>query len=117
MKGKVLVEGLEIECIIGIHPHEREQCQLILVDCILECDFARAVETDDFAHAVDYVAVSETLTRTARDGAFQLIETMAEAMAQALLKDDAVEKVCIKIMKPAAVPQASWAAVEIERRR
>ncbi|MCB1282228.1 MAG: dihydroneopterin aldolase, partial [Salinibacterium sp.] len=44
MIGTISVEGLEIECIIGIHPEERDKPQVLLVDVELDRDFAAAAE-------------------------------------------------------------------------
>ncbi|MEZ6195611.1 MAG: dihydroneopterin aldolase [Planctomycetota bacterium] len=117
MIGTISVEGLEIECIIGIHPHERVEPQQIFVDVELDCDIARAAETDDVAHTVDYVDVANLLRELAIDRRYRLIETFVEEAAARILADWPAERVALKVMKPEAIAEATWTAVRIERRR
>ncbi|MCA9319707.1 MAG: dihydroneopterin aldolase [Planctomycetes bacterium] len=116
MIGTISVEGLEIECIIGIHPEERDKPQVLLVDVELDRDFAAAAEGDDMAHTVDYVDIAGALTTLAVEGRYRLLETLAEESAKLVMSRFGGERVAIKILKPAAIPEASWAAVRIERR-
>ena len=116
MMGTILVEGLAIECIIGIHPEERVTPQTILIDCEIDFDFAGAAADDDFGQTIDYVAVAERLTNLAVARQYQLIETLAEDGAQAILAEYGASRVAIKVMKPAAIPKAKWSAVKIERK-
>ena len=53
MIGTILIEALEIICIIGVHPDERVNPQRILVDCELDYDFAAAAPSDRTIAAVD----------------------------------------------------------------
>ncbi|MFT7620428.1 MAG: dihydroneopterin aldolase [Planctomycetota bacterium] len=115
MIGTIIVEGLDIECIIGIHPAERVNLQHIFIDCEIDHDFAEAAANDDFQQTIDYVAVADLLTNLAVERQYQLIETLAEDGAKKIIDDFGVKRVAIKIMKPAAIPAAKWSAVKIER--
>jgi len=117
MIGTIHIEGLEIECIIGIHPEEREKPQVLLVDVALDRDFSAAASTDAVGDTVDYVDVAQALTSLAVESQFQLIETFAERATTLLLSQFNCERAAIKIMKPSAIPEASWAAVSFENRQ
>ena len=117
MIGTIYVEGLEIECIIGIHPEERENPQLILVDAELDRDFAPAASSENVDDTVDYVDLAAALTEMAVERQYQLLETYAEEAAGMMLDRFGGQRSAVKVMKPAAVPLASWAAVKVERRR
>ncbi|HCP46975.1 MAG TPA: dihydroneopterin aldolase, partial [Deltaproteobacteria bacterium] len=42
MKGTIGLRRLRIDCIVGIHPHEREAVQPLFVDVELDRDFGPA---------------------------------------------------------------------------
>ena len=117
MIGTIMVEGLEISCIVGIHPHEREEEQALYVDVEIDRDFASATKSEKVDDTVDYVALASKLTELAVKNQYQLIETFAEDAANILIDDFGAERAAVKIMKPAAVPEANWAAVKVERHR
>ena len=116
MIATIAVEGLEIECIIGVLPTERETPQVIFVDVEIDRDISAAVHEDDVARTVDYVEIARLIQDVAQERKFQLIETLAEVGAKAVLDGFGAERAKIKIMKPSAIPAASWAAVTVERR-
>jgi dihydroneopterin aldolase len=118
MKGTAGLQGLRVECIVGIHPHERETPQSVLFDIDLDYDFAAAATADAIDGAVDYTAVASQVAELAKRRQFQLIETMAEESATMLLKQfPQVAAVRIEIRKPAAVPAAACSFVRVERVR
>lgn len=118
MIGTAGLQGLRVECIVGIHPHERATRQTVILDLGLDYDFAAAASADAIGEAVDYTRAASLVTELAERREFQLIETMAEEMAEALLAGfPPVSRVRIEIRKPAAVPAASCAFVRVERRR
>lgn len=116
MIGQILLEGLEIECVIGIYPHEREMTQLLLVDIEIDRDFAAAAKHDTVEHTVDYVDLAKALTNLAVTRQYRLLETFAEEAAALLIRDFAALRAIVKIMKPGAVEGANWPAVRVERR-
>ena len=118
MIGTTGLHGLRVECIVGIHPHERDTPQSVLFDIDLDYDFAAAATGDAIDAAVDYTAVASQVTDLAQRRQFQLIETMAEESAALLLsRFPQVSRVRIEIRKPAAVPAAECSFVRVERMR
>ena len=65
----LMIEGIEVECIIGDLPEEREREQTLVVDAELEIP-DRAAETDALADTVDYAAAAERVhgVRACRGG-------------------------------------------------
>ncbi len=118
MIGTAGLQGLRVQCIVGIHPHERETPQSVLFDIDLDYDFAVAATADAIDDAVDYTEVARQVTALAERRQFQLIETMAEESAAMLLTlFPQVGTVRIEIRKPAALPAASCSFVRLERVR
>ena len=118
MIGTTGLQGLRVECIVGIYKHERETRQSVIMDIDLDYDFAAAAASDAIADALDYDRVASGVTQLAQDRAFQLIETMAEETAAMLLsRFPQVQRVRLEIRKPAAVPTATCSFVRVERAR
>ena len=75
---------------------------------------------DDLASTIDYSEVAELVVSTIESGPFQLIETLAEVIAQAILEQQPLtSSVQITVHKPSApLPQAfTDVAVTITRSR
>ena len=118
MIGTTGLQGLRVDCIVGIYEHERQTRQAVIMDIDLDYDFAAAAASDAIADAVDYDRVARGVTGLAERRAFQLIETMAEETAAMLLADlPQVHRVRLEIRKPAAVPTAACSFVRVERTR
>lgn len=106
-----------MDCIVGTLPREREKPQRILVDLELHCDLAKAGKTDDLAHAPDYARAAALAREFCVGRKALLLEALAEGIAAVLLKEFPVEAAVVRVTKPAAVPGADAAAVEIRRTR
>ncbi len=118
MIGTTGIRDLQVDCIVGIYPHEREHEQAVLLDIEIDYDFAAAARSDAIGDVVDYDMVVSSVTDLVRARRFQLIEAMAEASADLLLtRVPVATAVRIEIRKPAAVPRARHSFVRVERRR
>lgn len=118
MTGTTGLKGLRVECIVGIHPHERTTAQAVDLDIEIDYDFAAPAASDSIADAIDYSAVATGVTGLLQASQFQLIETMAEHAAALILRQSAAATaVRIEVRKPAAVPAAACSFVRVERRR
>tara|TARA_Y100001934_G_scaffold257677_1_gene327039 strand:- start:381 stop:746 length:366 start_codon:yes stop_codon:yes gene_type:complete len=118
MKGNIGLRALSFQCIIGIHPHERETPQRIELDLEVGQDFAAAAASDDVQHTSDYALMAELLEELARERQYQLLETYAEEAACLLFERfAAISSIRMEIRKPQAVPAAAASFVNIERMR
>ncbi|MFO7581681.1 dihydroneopterin aldolase [Guyparkeria sp.] len=115
---RILVEGLTFDAVIGILPHEREAMQPLRVDLVLEVDsVSRAAEADHIDRTVDYAVVSRRVIEIAREGRFQLVETLAERVCADLLGTFPVRRVTFRVLKPNALAEAAGVGVQITRER
>lgn len=118
MIGTTGLHALRVECIVGIHPHERETRQSVILDIEMDYDFVTAVAGEAIGDAVDYSDVAGHITELAERRGFHLIETMAEeTVAMVLARFPRVQRVRLEIRKPAAVAAAASAFVRVERAR
>lgn len=118
MIGTTGLQGLRIDCVVGVYPHERAKTQPIAIDIELDYDFAAAAATDAVDDAIDYDGVAASVTELIQRRQFRLIETMAEETAALLLdRHPPVRAVRLEIRKPDAVPAAESSFVRLERSR
>ncbi|TQF77989.1 dihydroneopterin aldolase [Elioraea sp. Yellowstone] len=120
----VFVRGLTLAASIGVHRHEHEGRQPVRIgiELAVEDDGARpmsrpAVGRDELSRVVDYERIAALVRAIVAQGHVQLVETLAERIAEACLSDHRVRIVRVTVEKPEALPDADCAGVTIERRR
>ncbi len=113
----VFIQGLKIDCVIGIYDWERKIRQDITLDIEMSTDIKVASETDHIDQTLDYKAVSKRLIEFVQGSEFQLVETLAEKITQIIIKEFGVEKVKLTLNKGEAVTGANGVGVIIERSR
>jgi dihydroneopterin aldolase len=98
----VEVRGLRVFGRHGVHPEEREAGQDFLFD--VELDVGDRGSSDRIEDAVDYVAVARTIREVSDAHAYALIEALAIAVADELRERFRVERVTVRVTKPAVRP-------------
>jgi len=113
------IEGLELDCIVGVRPWERRRPQRILLDLALGLDSSRAGRSGRIGHTLDYDRAADEVGALFRFREYQLIEVATEELAALLFGiHPALCRVQIRITKPAALPgRARGAAVSMQRDR
>ncbi|MCC7155981.1 MAG: dihydroneopterin aldolase [Bryobacterales bacterium] len=116
---KILLNGVKLDLHIGAIEEERAVAQTILADVELEYNIRAAALADDVTKTVDYAAVHDAVVSVATWRRYALIESLAEAIAAAVLDRFEVDSVRVRIRKPGALQSrgVDWAGVEITRRR
>jgi 7,8-dihydroneopterin aldolase/epimerase/oxygenase len=115
----IALRGLRARGYHGVYEHERRDGQDFVVDAVLCLDTRPAAATDKLSHTVDYGSLAARLTVIVAGEPVQLIETLAQRLADACLAEPAVTEVEITVHKPQApVPcPVEDVAVTISRRR
>ena len=109
----IFVRGLELQASIGVHPHEYESTQLIVIDIELDMGAMKPPNEDKLVETLDYAFVSEKAAEFAQEAHVQLVETLAHRIASWALDEDArVHSCTVKIAKPHALINADAAGVE-----
>ena len=114
---KVFIKNLRARGIIGVHPHERETPQEMLINVTVYTDTHRAAQTDDITDCVDYDALAKKIKAYAENAARLTVEALANDLAEICLQENGVEKAIVRVEKPDAVPSAQSVGVEVERAR
>ncbi len=113
------IEGLTLECILGVLPHEREQEQPIRLDLELGLDLGLAGRTTKIADTIDYDRVTTEVGALLAFRRYRLLENAAEELAAMLFGvHPGLESVRLRLAKPRALAgRATAAAVHIARAR
>lgn len=109
------ITGLKTEALIGVHAWERKLPRTLLMDLELATDLARAARSDAITDALDYAAVADVTIAFVRESRYQLVETLAERLAEKLMKEFRTPWLRITVHKPGAVPAAQSVSVTLER--
>jgi dihydroneopterin aldolase len=113
--GKVYLQDLEIEAVIGIHPWERDVRQRLVLQLEVAVDVAAVAARDDISLTVDYHALAGRIGEFVRTGQYRLLETLAEETAAMIMAEFGVRWLRLRVGKPGAVAGAGDVGVEIER--
>jgi 2-amino-4-hydroxy-6-hydroxymethyldihydropteridine diphosphokinase len=114
---QIHIRELKLRCIIGVNEEERHEKQDVAINVTLWADLLRACRTDRIADTIDYKAIKKQILATAEQSQFNLIEALAERIADLCLQDRRVRQVRVSVEKPAALRFAKTVAVEITRVR
>jgi dihydroneopterin aldolase len=112
---RIMIEALEVDASIGVHVWEKNVRQTLRLDIELGYNMQRAAASDQLRDALDYVAVTETISSVVSSRHFNLLEYLAEQLAQQLLKEFPVQQIKLILRKPGAIAQAENVGVCIER--
>jgi dihydroneopterin aldolase len=114
---RITLTGLAVYAHHGVFEHERVHGQEFIVDLVVEFDMRAAAISDDVADTVDYGALALTVASEVRRDPVNLLETVAERVASAILTDPRIDAVEVTIHKPQAPIETAFADVSVTIRR
>ncbi len=117
---KIMARGLEFQARHGVLAAEKESPQSFLVDLDLFLDIKAAAEQDNLALSVDYDKVFHLVKNIVENQSYNLLETLAEKIAHALLDSfAALQAVEVQVSKPDAPVKGNfdYFAVKIRREK
>ncbi|MCB1481615.1 MAG: dihydroneopterin aldolase [Rhodobiaceae bacterium] len=119
-RDKIFIRDMAFHANHGAFEHEKDYPQRFMIDFEGEMFLAPPAETDEVRDTVRYDLVAETIREVVEGNRYNLIETLAEEIAEKVLATYAgIETVHLRVRKPqASVPVlCSEVGVEIFRRR
>jgi dihydroneopterin aldolase len=99
---RITIRGLRAKGHHGVYAFERERGQVFLVDAVLELDTAAAAVGDDLERTVNYAELALALYAVVTGEPVNLIETLAQRLADVCLANALVDAVEITVHKPQA---------------
>ena len=97
----------------GVFEHEKREGQTFVVDLTLGVDTAPASATDDLRDTVDYGSLVASVKQAVEADPVDLIETLAQRLADVCLRDGRVEWARITVHKPEAPIDATFGDVTL----
>ena len=113
----VFVEGYELIGSVGVYEHERRYEQRIVVSLELEVRDKYDGVSDELDGVYDYDDAIAAVRSTVESRHFNLLETLAERIAQACLENADVVTVKVRIAKPDVLIACRAVGIEIFRAR
>ena len=116
---KIVLRDVRAVAQIGVSEEERSDEQELVFGAELHLDLSSAARSDHLSSTVDYLEVVNLLRATARAKPYKLLETLAEAAAEALLERYPAVHVVLRVRKVKlyGVSETFSAAIEITRSR
>ncbi len=102
MTDRMTIHGVEVWAHHGVLPEERERGQAFVVDVTVHLDLGSAGRSDDLADTLDYSVLARDVAEAAGDPPCQLLEAVAQRVADAVLAHRSVEAVDVTVSKPRA---------------
>jgi dihydroneopterin aldolase len=113
---KVFVRDLVLPARIGVYQHEKLGTQRVRINLELVATEHPAIK-DELNNVVNYADLVEQVRAIVDEGHINLVETLADRIAQACLVDRRVQSAKVRIEKLDVFPEADSVGVEIERIR
>ncbi|MFJ4037240.1 dihydroneopterin aldolase [Microbacterium sp. NPDC090007] len=98
----------------GVYPDEKREGQEFVVDATLTLSLRRAAETDDVVDTVHYGELAERLVAIVAGDPVDLLETLAQRLADDVMRDGRVDAVTITVHKPQAPIPVPFGDVSVQ---
>jgi dihydroneopterin aldolase len=114
---RIALRGVSAHAYHGVYPFERERGQTFAVDAVLDVDTRAAAAGDDLDKTVNYADLAQKLYAVLTGEPVNLLETLAQRLANVCLDDPLVDAVEITVHKPHAELGVPFDDVTVSIRR
>ena len=111
----VYINDLKVDTVIGIFDWERRIRQTVSLDLEMAADTRKGAASDHIDDALDYKAIGKRVIAFIEGSEFQLVETLAENVAQLVIGEFKVPWLKLRLSKPGALRGSRDVGVIIER--
>ncbi len=113
----VFISDLALRCSIGIHDHEKQTPQRVVINVNMAVHPAGGPLNDNHDNVVCYETVVDQIRALASNGHVNLVETMADEIVEICFRNTRVHKVRVRVEKPDIIADAASVGIEITRYR
>jgi dihydroneopterin aldolase len=114
---RIEIRGLRAQGHHGVYAFERERGQVFLCDAVLELDTSEAAAGDDLHRTVNYADIARELYGVLAGDPVNLLEALAQRLADVCLAHEMVDAVEITVHKPQAELGVPFGDVVVTIRR
>jgi len=111
----IYIKDLRINTLIGIYGWERQVPQTIVLDIEMATDIRSAAASDHIEDTLNYKAVAKRVIGFVEQSKFELVETLAERIADIIVNEFQVPWMRLRLNKRGAVRGARDVGLIIER--
>ena len=111
------VRNLRFFAYHGVFPEEQTLGQFFEVDLEIHGDLAEAGQSDDPTQALNYVHLCQLVEQAVTGRRFNLVEALAEHIAQTIGAAFPPIEVTVRVRKPHPPVQAHFDGIEVEMHR
>ena len=109
--------GIRVFAYHGVLADEQANGQEFVIDVIVHTDVSQAAASDDLNDTIDYGALAAAVHARVSIERWDLIERVAERVADLVLEDERASGVEVRVHKPAAPIQVPFEDVVVAVRR
>ncbi|WP_246498000.1 dihydroneopterin aldolase [Natronoglycomyces albus] len=113
----ITLTGLRVHGRHGVFEFERQRGQDFIIDVVLTTSTAAAAASDNLADTIDYGALADSLAHIVAGEPVNLLETLAQRLADACLADPRVIDTTVTVHKPQAPIAHAFSDVAVTIRR
>lgn len=111
----IYLHDLKIDCVVGIWEWERRTTQAVVFDLDIAIDIRKSAASDSIDDTVNYKAVAKRVIGFVSASQFQLVETLAEKVAEILMAEFPIPWLRLRLNKAGAIRGAADVGVILER--
>lgn len=115
MSDKITLTGVTGFGYHGVFEAERREGQTFSVDIEVVSDFSNAIASDDVVDTVNYAELAQIAHDAITGEPFNLIEKLADKIAQGCLAKPGVKSVSVTVHKPQAPIEVPFGNVSVTR--
>ena len=109
----ITLAGVEVFAHHGVYEEERKNGQTFIVDVTVTIDLRAAGQNDDLAATLHYGDMADAIHHRVSSERWDLIERVAERVAELVLEDGRVERVEVTVHKPQAPIKVPFGDVSV----
>lgn len=111
----IFLRELRVNTLIGVYEWEKRVPQSLQIDLEIALPNSRACHSDDISDALDYSRIVAHIQEVLQSRHFNLLEALAEHIAQILLDDFRAPWVKVSVAKLQAIRGSKMVGISIER--